>query len=44
MVIIPLYVKNQDELKKATSLKRNVIVITDGDLFQEVQKIRKNIK
>lgn len=44
MVIIPLYVKNQDELKKATSLKRNVIVITDGDLFQEVQKNKKKYK
>lgn len=41
MVIIPLNVKNNEELEKALFLNRNVIVVKDRDLFDDVKKNKK---
>lgn len=48
MIIIPLNVKNNEELEKALSLNRNVIVVKDRELFDDVksnkQKVTKKIE
>ena len=38
MVLVPIVVKNQDELEKASKLKRDVIIVKNQELFEAIEK------
>ena len=43
MVLVPIVVKNQDELEKASKLKRDVIIVKNQELFEAIQKQKKKL-
>lgn len=43
MVLVPIVVKNQDELEKALKLKRDVIIVKNQELFEVIQKQKKKL-
>lgn len=43
MVLVPIIVKNQDELEKASKLKRDVIIVKNQELFEAIQEQKKKL-